>query len=397
MRHSIAVKQASRGDHSSPGSTLSQPLQDLIRTTCERAWARASQRFIPIGAAEYIAPAGWNGPYFDLESPIRNTSHWAVVGAVLCAIHGKESSIASITGRLLAYLSGGCERVGWSPVWQRSAPGKDRSNGVIGLAWLLEALYTASMLDVSRNEATEYAVYVVDQYLSYVASLGLWAVRDTQDGRYKLDYTFNHQAWLAASIAELSVDHPRWRQLAGGFLDACADGVFATNSSGLIKHVAQAKTPRGVALSLRHEALKRRNSGVHIAEREDGYHLYNLFAFARLRECFPAHRFFRSDQFLAACALVDEKWLRKLDHNRYSMPYNAPGYELPLIFRALSDLMPISESAVIDAVERQDRFVSGAASSELPAITDPLVLEARTYELALALRPRVMHEDVPSR
>jgi len=86
---------------------------------------------------------GHNGPYFDCETPVRNTSHWLFT---LCSLYertGKTKYLESST-RAAEYLASRYARPMKASFWIRKNPQKDFCNGLIGQAWAIEALVLAS-------------------------------------------------------------------------------------------------------------------------------------------------------------------------------------------------------------------------------------------------------------
>lgn len=88
-------------------------------------------------------PGGHNGPYHDPETPVRNSSHWLIILAKMHEINGKKIFIDAIY-KLAEYLISEEARPYGYSFNHRNKKRKDKCNGLIGQAWVFEALAKAS-------------------------------------------------------------------------------------------------------------------------------------------------------------------------------------------------------------------------------------------------------------
>jgi hypothetical protein len=352
---------------------------------------------VMLGGSTAIYPGGRNGPYFDLESPVRNTAHALSSMAIAYAITREE--VFAERGRALAnFLVSDHEfSASSTPVHRQKHP-KDWCNGVIGPAWVVEGLALAGRLLGVAEASVGAQALVASQPFDERSSL--WRRHDPRGGIGSVDRTLNHQAYFATAAAQateaaLSTD-------VGTFLDHLASGGFRIRETGRIVHHVPRKDEDVRSLrGLRERALRkaadlqavRRLRGSRAVSmsssevRDHGYHIFSLFSLAGLRLRVPSHPFWRSGRLRQALEFaVAPGWLDSLDRNPYTYPYNGPGLELPLVARAFGDLEPQLHTLADAALRRQVELTWDARAGRFCRGTDDrLTLAARTYELGLAL------------
>ncbi len=381
-------------------------------TDIEKVFLSAAQgiadNLVHLDASTALFPGGRNGPYFDLESPVRNSAHALCAMSVAYSITG-DTSFAT-EGRSLAgfLLTDQAFSLGSHAVHRQKHP-KDWCNGVIGPAWLIESLAWAGEL-LGLPQASERArELALSQPFDREAAL--WRRRDPKRGVGGADRTLNHQVYFAAAAAAAtrsSAEGPV--RSVDAFLDHLATGGFRVHADGLIVHHVPRNDESPTSLRGARERLLRvaRNSPtVHrlrgnsagtapdARERDHGYHLYSLFSLANLRTFAPDHKFWRSSELLQALSFVTRPgWLASLDANRYAYPYNGPGLELPLIARLFADLEPQLPDLAAEALREQINRTWDAPTQQFARTTDDrLTLAARSYELGLALAPSPNHSQ----
>ena len=110
-------------------------LYDLLLQT-------ASQGIELIDPVKGHMPPGHNGLYHDPETPVRNSSHWLITFLKAYEISGEEQ-FCNAAHTLVEYLGGEELRPGSTTFLCRTNPQKDSCNGLIGQAWVIEALVEA--------------------------------------------------------------------------------------------------------------------------------------------------------------------------------------------------------------------------------------------------------------
>lgn len=322
-------------------------------------------------------PSGHNGPYHDPETPVRNTSHWLIIFLKAHDISGEEQFLEAAR-RAISYLCSDKARPMGATFWHRKNPKKDACNGLIGQAWTIEALATAAQ----TLELPELLRLVEEIFLlhPFDESVGLWR-RVGVDGTYSsFDMTFNHQLWFAAAggllapYATSEID-ARVRR----FMDQLLYHMDLY-SSGLIRH------PLVLKFSWRHQLRNLFNwvrqssrARAELAYKAVGYHAFNLYALALLKQQYPDHSFWRSAKFglLWRYALSDV-YKRELENNKYGYPYNPPGFEMAFALDVFAvNSRPEQERWLSEQFRRCYDFKSHMMNQ---GTDDPATYAARLYE-----------------
>ena len=172
---------------------------------------------------------------------------------------------------------------------------------------------------------------------------------------------------------------------------------FGIHSTGLIRHFGAMKLPRKAFNGLyarqyakyallRMKVLKPQR--VDILTQEEGYHLFELFGYAHIRQLRPDYRLFRRRDFKKALAY--DRDLDTLNRrlgtdrpqtmNKYAYGYNSPAYEMPFI-ELMFYGMP-EEQKVQRLLELQKSLCYDERTKRMERCNaDPETLTARLYEL----------------
>lgn len=154
------------------------------------------------------------------------------------------------------------------------------------------------------------------------------------------------------------------------------------------------------------KALKTRVlTGRDIRYKENGYHMFNLYAFALIKgsganlTLFESKKFKKCLQYCFSEELMDwlentpfEKDVHKMpnvkhtESNIYGYPYNAPGFELPFIYKVFKHQLPDYEELTDKVMRKQLARTFNQHSLLEPTLTeDPDTMQARVYELVNSL------------
>ena len=354
------------------------------------------ERVVRLDGSRALFPGGRNGPYFDLESPVRNSAHVLASMAIAYRLTG-EARFADSGRRLAAFLlAGGGFTKGGLHV-HRQKPGKDWSNGVIGPAWVIEALALAGRF-LDDHAARSRALALADAQ-PFDTRAALWRRQDPGGGASSVDRTLNHQVAFAVALQSTKDDADGRVDL---FLDLLAGGGIRVEQDGLlVHHVPRRDEAQRWLLSRREQLLRTAANSPQLSrlrgrpaatehassERDLGYHLYTLFCLARLRQLRPQHPVWRSEPIAGAVATpTSEGWLDALERNSYAYLYNGPGLEMPLIAAVFGDLVPALKEVGDRAVARQVAATWDEESRTFSRGTDDaLTLTARAFELGLSV------------
>ncbi|MBD1390552.1 hypothetical protein IC617_14030 [Neiella sp. HB171785] len=345
---------------------------------------------------------GHNGPYFDPETPVRNTAHWATTLAVLYQRDGDDKYRQGVQ-ICVDYLKSNQARPMKAAFHCRTSVRKDFSNGTIGQAWAIEGLVAGyiALADESCLDLAEqtFLLHIFDD------KFGMWNVRNVDGSMRGFDMTFNHQLWLAAAgYVLLSVrDNAEIRRQCDAFMAGLSKRL-RVYGNGLIKHPI-VNTPtlfKKVKFTIESllESIRLKKAGKTKLYKENGYHLFNVYAFALIKKHGGNTSFMQLEAFQKALAYCgsDElfKWqdessraidchtMKGVKHdamNIYGYGYNAPGFELPYIAKVFADSQPDLASKVGGVIAKQiDSTYDSERESFCVNTEDSLTLNARIYE-----------------
>ncbi len=308
----------------------------------------------------YAAP-GNNGPYGHKDTPVRNTAHWLITYAYLWKKTG-DKKYEEIVKRFADYLIQGQAKTQSGAIKCMYEEKFDHLNGLIGQAWVIEALvYAATAFGREDYYETALKIFSVPRYNE---KKHLWERVELDGTNIGFDYTFNHQLWLAAA-GSLLLDYKYDKKTdlrIRDFLEGCLEH-FRVHKNGLIKHYVNLKRPghKVTCRSLIKKCLKfmcRPFKAIDpdrfdLSSYETGYHLFNLFGFALLYNRYKDCMIFRTGAFRKALAFgLDIKKLNRafniynylkrdnsrfIKFNKYSYAYNSPAFEYPYISKIFTN------------------------------------------------------------
>jgi hypothetical protein len=341
----------------------------------------------------YILP-GHNGPYFDNETPLRNTSHFA---NILRFIQKRDNTVSYETEIRM------CGDYILSQIDEnylfcfRDEKNKDKANGVIGPAWLIEGL--VGVYDVTGDDKYICTAISVFNAVNFDENIGLWKTTESLKKENKLDYTFNHQLWLATAGVQILdfCDSKKVKNKLDVFFKNF-DQYFEVYSNGLIRHSVLLKNNNISNVLL--NKVRRINNKHRLYYKENGYHLFNMYALAIIYSSKYRCDIFTTKKFLKALKYSYSndlyKWLTEkntkydknikmnlkfVDYNIYGFGYNAPGFELPFISTIFKVLGFYNREAVLKIEQFQyDNFYNENSGLFQKNTEDINVLNMRFYE-----------------
>jgi hypothetical protein len=348
----------------------------------------------------YFQP-GHNGPYNDSETLVRNYGHWLITFSKCFKLTGDKIYLNKIT-ELAEYLISKKSRPFGFSFNHRLKEGKDKCNGLIGQAWTFESLICASSV-IADKKYSEIAEDVFFQH-NFNNEFGLWNILETDGTILSIDNTFNHQLWFAACASLLNT--PRQETIRNRiylFLDFLLENISVLdngliyhpierplNHNGLV-HSIKSKLKKVANTSIRFYWNKEKKSNHYNKEYNDkmliksvGYHQFNMYAFALLKESIPDHQFWKSSEFqMSVDYLISGEFKEGLSDNIYGYPYNPPGFEVPYVSSVLTDM---NESELVNLscwwLNEQIKRCYNPKTQMMDRNTkDSLTLTARIYEL----------------
>lgn len=362
--------------------------------------ARSAEIALSTQASDGSMPPGHNGPYRDPETPVRNTAHWLIT--FLHSYEYTQKPEFKAAGEKTAnYLLSPKARPMARTFWCRTNPAKDFSNGLIGQAWVIEALAVASeKLQSSQYKELAESVFHLHPFDE---KRGIWKAVNVDGSHSDFDGTFNHQLWFAAAGALLSEDSQNdIAKKIVCFLDVL-DKRLKISSKGLIAHPLVwhpgfLKKCKKKAFGL-HKRLR------YITKtpkyKEAGYHAFNLYALAMLKKRFPEHGFWQTRKLKKTLEYINRDEFRELlqnsNHysdfyllnvhadsptcNRYGYPYNPVGFEVAFALKVFFESSAVVDSQMSLWTCSQFEHTFDSDSGMLSRNTeDPVTLAARIYE-----------------
>lgn len=333
-------------------------------------------------------PPGHNGPYHDPENPARNTAHWVIANLYAWKATGEEKlSLAAKKG--VSYLVDEVRKSGNNGVVCREKAGKDKTNGLVGQAWVIEALAEAAwMLDDDNAKDAAEDLFRRHRFDAQASSWLTAPVADSDS--VKFDRTFNHQLWFAASGALLVRCGVDVREPVERFLKRHVLGIKQYRS-GLIHH----SNPYFIALGgkekakslLRHLRTVLNRQKVYM--KSVGYHTFNTYALALIEECIPSLALREMEPVMKAVRYIESnEFSEKIGQSDYSFAYNPPGFEAAYTLKVFNGVTnPFSHPLMRRQVEQTHNKHSGHFDRN---VSDPRTCAARVYEAARLLEPKTM-------
>lgn len=352
------------------------------------------------------AKAGCNGPYFNRDTPVRNSSHWITTYAYLWKTTNlsEYKEAVQILGNYLLMP----ENYGQSgSIRARNDERFDKTNGLIGQAWVIEGLTKAAEI---LNEK-KYLICAKKIFLTqpFNNSKKLWDVLDC-NGITCFDQTFNHQLWFAACgsmLIEQEYDE-RIDKMIKDFLKGANEFNFKTHEDGLIVHRTGYKLSedeqkysdklnrkRKINNFSKHPITVIQKKAVDILFNrdyskglEEGYHLFDLYGFALLEHRYGTMPIFQSDKLKKAVDYaLDFKNIEKLslpcgkyNFNNFAYGYNSPAFEYPYISKIFTG--EINSDHCKKLLEFQfEQTYNEECQSFNKNCCDPETMDARIYEL----------------
>lgn len=330
-----------------------------------------------IDEKQLYCPGGHNGPYYDIESPVRNTAHW-LISICIAFQRTQDSDYKELAQKLRTYLIE-------TPFLKNGVyihrQKKDWANGVIGQAWILEALAVYNRIFDHPKKPSEPDI---DNVFSFNSTVKAWERIDPKNNKSALDYTLNHQLWYAASLLEY--DFKNHHKHVEVFLELLHHGSFKVRKNGLICHLLYGNSLKANLLQLRYKGLEKRKYEI-VIDKENGYHLFNLYPLARIYRHLPNHPFFTNQNFKKALSYCfSTEFKEAIELSPYAYPYNAPGFEIPLIVDIFYPLLSTEEQDQIEPLkhvflnQQIEKTYSINSINFSKGCPDPMTLTARIYE-----------------
>lgn len=344
------------------------------------------------------ANAGCNGPYRNKVTPVRNSAHWLVTYAILFE-NTNNSKYKDVANVLIDYLL------------NKAIYGKNKvikvinddkfgyGNGLIGQAWVIEALVVAYKIFnskdcLSRAEELFYAQ-------KFNEERGLWEFIDSDGINKGCWIAYNQQLWFSA-VGSMVYDCNKDENINANiirFLD-CQNKNLKIYNTGLIAHFIY---PKKSVDKLKHRlrmilsyisnkiGFFRKRSLFYY---EKGYNLFSIQGYAMLYDEYKDHKFFKSRKFKKILSygtskdylneLIkpkindcgNTKMLHSNKINEYTFLYNSPAFCYSYIYKKFN----LDDAFLETLWDVQMRFYSQESKEFGIGFFDKDTLTSRIYE-----------------
>lgn len=333
-----------------------------------------------------FAQPGHNGPYLDQDTPIRNSAHWLCTYSCLYRLYG-EPRYLQIVKTLAQYILREEHYGKNGAVVFRNNKVSDSSNGIIGPAWVIEALIEAAKtLHDDQYYEKARQLFLVEKFDE---NLRLWKIADIDGSVVSIDYVYNHQVWFAASgsmICAYRYNAEIDRQVSL-FLDNYKRNLFVQPSGLLFHQVNFDYSAKGTFKKKMRALLCDLSIGGRMAGQkklEKGYQLFDLYGLALLRNRYEEKAVFQDPKILKAVRYgLTSQNIRGLctekNINQYGFAYNSPAFEAGYVALAfLGGFDPDVEALTYDL--QYHYFYDSSTKMFAKNTKDPETLTARVYE-----------------
>lgn len=326
-------------------------------------------------------PSGHNGPYFDKETSLRNTSHW-IVSFSKAYILTKKTKYLDAVDKGTNYIINSKNSLG--AFLCRDKPGKDQCNGLIGQAWIIEGLIES--FRVSKNEEALNLSIETFLKIPFSHEKGLWKRLEHNGDILGFDNTFNHQLWLAlAGVLILSVENNM------EIKKRCK--IFFEKIFNNLKLKKNGRIQQAISLGYLNDFVKptikkflKPESLKLMKLKEIGYHAFNTLAFSRIKYYFPNEPFFTTTNYFKIIKYLDSEEYKNLIYKSiYGFKYNPPGFEVFYTHKLNSEILKtykFSNQLFYHQIEHHFDFNKKLHSKN---VFDENTSSARIYELSFCL------------
>lgn len=294
---------------------------------------------------------GVNGPYKDNETNVRKYAHLLVLysNVIKSNLFSNSEDLKPRLNLILKKLLNNPNYKSGAYFKSRTNTKKDEVNGVIGVAWVIEGL--CASYEILKDEKILSFLNVVVSSIKFDNNRMLWE-RPTHNINNKsgIDETFNHQLWLAYSFIYYSkVSNKNISNDVRNFFKNL-ENHLNIHKEGLIKHALENRLGlKNIFKTIIKKFIiffRSVANNTTTKYKENGYHLFNMFAFARIKFLGHEDLFINSKKFKMSLSYSSSEKLFKelssnkeetdfykistsstLNYNRYGFPYNVSGFE----------------------------------------------------------------------
>jgi hypothetical protein len=313
-----------------------------LKYTIEEIIIASADRGIYLQGDKGQMPSGHNGPWFDEQTPVRNTSHW-VITFLMAHFFTKDKKYLRAAQKSLKYLESDEVRPMQATFIIRKNPQKDFNNGLIGQAWVIKSLLLSGIY-LNEDRYIDLAKKVFDLH-DFNETYSLWLTRNVDGSQGYICATVNQQLWFGA-VAGLLYKTTKDKDLKKK-LDLFWQKIntnMELNYKGRIIHTIHNKTS---ILGLKEKIARYRNLR-NYEELEIGYHSFNLYAFSFFHSVYPEHEYWynrTTKKYLKKMVQYTntQEYRNLIKDNKFAASYNPVGYEIASFLSEFRDYLDCKE------------------------------------------------------
>lgn len=314
---------------------------------------------------------GHNGLYKDPETPLRNNAHYLCILNYLYKNGWSEAE--NMIKPILKYIESFDGKFNYQ---FRDTKHKDQSNGLIGIAWLIEGV-SSSLENQMINKSILTRISKILSNIHMDEDKGVWINRYEPDGTtLRIDRTLNHQIWFTAMVAKLNrfLNDPELDRKIKLFLNNF-NRTRKLNSDGLYYHTLNYKYEYYKTYIRRIVKSGYRNE---MRTKEIGYHAFNLLGLHLLGIFTESDIFKKKSKELSALKISKNiKYLKSTYNSPYGYPYNPIGFEHAVVQSYHMDLF--SDADILRNLNEQFKLWNPKENRMISI--DSNTSNARVYEL----------------
>ena len=270
-------------------------------------------------------PSGHNGSYIDEETPVRNTAHW-IVSFVKAYELTKDKSFYNAIIIGLDFLKDEILRPSRKTFICREKESKDKCNGLIGQAWVIEGLMAGYRVTQDKDVldlASE--VFLLHPFSE---KKNMWYRVEPTGAVLTLDKTFNHQLWFAMS-GFLIIKAQQNKEIENRclrFFNVISENLKLSNNGRIGQSVKLDLIEDVIKYNLKR--IVRKNELQYIKLKEIGYHAFNTYAFSIIYDLYPNLKFFKTNDYRKNSFKNSSEYKNNIYNSNYGFKYNPPGFEV---------------------------------------------------------------------
>lgn len=360
-------------------------------------------------------PAGRNGPWQDIDTPVRNTAH--------CALLFYKAFEISKENRFLKAALSACDYLMSTNVRPYKASflcfyssSKSQENGLIGQAWVVEPLIFIGRY-LNRKDYLDLAQEVLIKH-KYNTQLHLWHNLNIDGSIGEINPTFNQQLWFA--VMNLLVGYENSNSI---LLFRAKDFFKNINKNllflepGLIRHEIPDHTIRSrfyrtlsiikiyfkknlpdYFLKTYKTRINKPKTPSRMMNLSSGYLTFNLYAFSLCYSNAPKENWWKKRWFKKIIEQIinyaqQKQFIEQSFSNAYAWRYNPVGFEIAYALNTFKDFLKIKDSDRLIQywIEKQLQSHWNMSLGLMNDNTgDPVTLSARLYEASRLPNIKIM-------